>query len=311
VLALPFAEDSMLIGPAEQDHSGDAAAPAPSAADIASLCALADHYFRRAIQLDDVTPFARIRVVPAVASCPWTPPAPHRLLHLDAPRGLAPLLTVCDGPVVLARRLAQAALDRIACFFAATPAWTATAPLPGGDFTPDALEIFTKESERRWPFLCGSHARRLVSSYGTRLERILCSAAQSSDLGERFGADLTAAEVRYLMREEWAETADDMLWRRSALGFGFAAAEREALAQFMAAEQRVGSRAALTAPHEWNPHARPWPRKTKRHAAAEKFRLIRTPSVRNKRADDDHCGIPHATWFYPLGRSQRQARRAL
>ncbi|MFY9990031.1 MAG: glycerol-3-phosphate dehydrogenase [Rhodoplanes sp.] len=245
VLALPFAEDSMLIGPTEQDHSGDAAAPAPAAADIASLCALANHYFRRAIQLDDVTPFARVRVVAAAASCPWTPPAPHRLLHLDAPRGLAPLLTVGDGPVVLARRLAEAALDQMACFFAGTPSWTTNATLPGGEFTPDALEALAKEAERRWPFLRASHARRLVSSYGARLERILGGAAQSSDLSERFGADLTAAEVRYLMREEWAETADDILWRRSALGFGFAATEREALAQFMAAEQSVGSRSSL------------------------------------------------------------------
>lgn len=47
------------------------------------------------------------------------------------------------------------------------------------------------------------------------------------------------------MREEWAETADDILWRRSALGFGFAATGREALAQFMAAEQSVGSRSSL------------------------------------------------------------------
>ena len=36
-----------------------------------------------------------------------------------------------------------------------------------------------------------------------------------ADLGRLFGADLTEAEVRYLMAEEWAETADDILWRRT------------------------------------------------------------------------------------------------
>jgi len=43
----------------------------------------------------------------------------------------------------------------------------------------------------------------------------------------------------------------------------------------------------LAAPLEWSPYARPSPRKTARHATAKKFRLIRTPSVRNKRAAGD------------------------
>jgi glycerol-3-phosphate dehydrogenase len=39
-----------------------------------------------------------------------------------------------------------------------------------------------------------------------------------ADLGEDFGAGLTAAEVDYLIRREWARTAEDILWRRSKLG---------------------------------------------------------------------------------------------
>ena len=54
-----------------------------------------------------------------------------------------------------------------------------------------------------------------------------------ADLGEVFGADLTAAEASYLMREEWAATADDVLWRRSKLGLRFSPAQKAALADFM------------------------------------------------------------------------------
>ncbi len=39
-----------------------------------------------------------------------------------------------------------------------------------------------------------------------------------TDLGRDFGAGLTEAEVSYLVNEEWAQTADDILWRRSKLG---------------------------------------------------------------------------------------------
>jgi glycerol-3-phosphate dehydrogenase len=76
--------------------------------------------------------------------------------------------------------------------------------------------------------------RRLVSAYGTRVDRVLGNAKSPDDLGMRLGADLTAAEVRYLMRQEWAQTADDVLWRRSKLGLRFSDAQRADLDRFMA-----------------------------------------------------------------------------
>jgi glycerol-3-phosphate dehydrogenase len=61
-------------------------------------------------------------------------------------------------------------------------------------------------------------AYRLSRAYGTRILDLLGPARSMADLGEDFGAGLTAAEVDYLMRREWARTADDILWRRSKLG---------------------------------------------------------------------------------------------
>jgi glycerol-3-phosphate dehydrogenase len=72
-----------------------------------------------------------------------------------------------------------------------------------------------------------------VQAYGTRISRILGPAKQIDDLGVRLGADLTGAEVRYLMDHEWARTADDVLWRRSKLGLRVSPGERERLAKFM------------------------------------------------------------------------------
>ena len=79
------------------------------------------------------------------------------------------------------------------------------------------------------------HARRLVSAYGTRIGQILGAAKSMDDLGPLFGDDLTGAEVRYLMNEEFARFADDILWRRSKLGLTMSGKDREALAAFMAA----------------------------------------------------------------------------
>jgi glycerol-3-phosphate dehydrogenase len=87
---------------------------------------------------------------------------------------------------------------------------------------------------RTWPFLTGEHAQRLTRAYGTRADRFLKEAQSLDDLGPRFAGDLTGAEVRYLVEEEWAETADDVLWRRSKLGLRASPEERAKLAQFIA-----------------------------------------------------------------------------
>jgi glycerol-3-phosphate dehydrogenase len=57
-----------------------------------------------------------------------------------------------------------------------------------------------------------------MRAYGTRASRLLGKARSTDDLGRRFGATLTEAEVRYVSEQEWAVTAEDILWRRSKLG---------------------------------------------------------------------------------------------
>ena len=83
-------------------------------------------------------------------------------------------------------------------------------------------------------FLSEPQAQRLVAAYGTRLEQVLGSAKSRKDLGQAFGPELTAAEVRYLMTKEWARFPEDVLWRRSKLGLTMPRAGCEALAAFMA-----------------------------------------------------------------------------
>jgi glycerol-3-phosphate dehydrogenase len=123
----------------------------------------------------------------------------------------------------------------------AGPAWTRDSHLPGGEFPHDGVETLVAEMCKSRPFLTEVLARRLVRAYGTRIERVLGPARCLADLGPCLGADLTAAEVRYLMEREWAHTADDVLWRRTKLGLRFAPAEREALARFMAANVGAGA----------------------------------------------------------------------
>ena len=62
---------------------------------------------------------------------------------------------------------------------------------------------------------------------------MLGGAKAMADLGRIFGADLSEAELRHLAANEWALTADDVLWRRSKLGLRLSAAEAAELDAFM------------------------------------------------------------------------------
>ena len=155
-------------------------------------------------------------------------------LILDKTFGQAPLLTIYGGKLTTYRRLAEDVLFQLSHFFPRSRPWTANSPLPGGDFVYDGVPVLVTRTQRQWPFLTDDHAHRLVGAYGTRVENLLGKASQLDDLGIRFGADLTAAEVRYLMRKEWAQTAEDVLWRRSKLGLRFSEDERTRLERFMA-----------------------------------------------------------------------------
>jgi glycerol-3-phosphate dehydrogenase len=81
------------------------------------------------------------------------------------------------------------------------------------------------ELQRGYPFLSHEHARRLARAYGTRAIKLLGDAKAAADLGQAFGATLTEREVRYLIANEWAVTAEDVVWRRSKLGLRLTADE--------------------------------------------------------------------------------------
>ena len=245
VFALPFAQDPAtetlaprgftLIGTTDQDFAGDLDAAAPSAEEVIYLCKSVSEYFRETVGPQDVVwAFAGVRsLYDDGAGRPEDVTRDYHLI-LDERFGVAPLLTVYGGKITTYRRLAEAAMARLAHFFQGRPPWTAKAPLPGGDFLWDGVETMAARALRTWPFLAEREARRLIRAYGTRLDRVLGEAKAREVLGPWFG-ELSAAEVKYLMANEFARTADDVLWRRSKMGLAIGKAEREALAGFMGA----------------------------------------------------------------------------
>ncbi|MFZ3352725.1 MAG: glycerol-3-phosphate dehydrogenase [Xanthobacteraceae bacterium] len=239
VFAIPFQRDFTLIGTTDAGFTGDPAAVAPAGDEIVYLCGVVNEYFRSAVSPADVVwAFAGVRSLYDDGAGKPQDIGREYTLILDESFGEGPLLTVYGGKITTYRRLAEDVLDRLAHFFPPSERWTAQLPLPGGDFAYDGLDALVAHTLQRWPFLSDDHARRLTRAYGTRVENVLKDASGIDDLGQRFGADLTAAEARYLIGHEWAQTTDDVLWRRSKLGLRFSAAQRAQLEGFMGAVTR-------------------------------------------------------------------------
>lgn len=243
VFAIPYETDFTLIGTTDQDYKGDPGAVHASETEISYLCAAASEYFRRPIARADVV-WSYSGVRPLVDDGATAAQAATRdyVLALDAATGTPPLLSVYGGKITTYRKLSEAAFAKLGPHLPAAPApgWTSRQPLPGGDFPVDGVEALVGRVRTRYPFLAPAHALRLVRAYGTRVPEVLGDAASMADLGRAFGATLTEAEVRWMMREEWAERAADIVWRRTKLGLRLTAEEIEALDAFMAAAGREG-----------------------------------------------------------------------
>jgi glycerol-3-phosphate dehydrogenase len=235
VFAIPFERDFTLIGTTDQSFSADPSTALPTGDEIDYLCGVINSYFRTTIAAADVVwAYAGVRGLYDDGARKAQDTGREYVLALDDPYGKAPLLTVYGGKITTYRRVAEEALAKLGDYLPASPNWTASSALPGGDFVYDGIETLVERTLRTWPFLAANHAWRLTRAYGTRVDNVLKSATKAADLGIRFGADLTAAEVRYLMTKEWAQTADDVLWRRSKLGLHFSDAQRQTLDRFMA-----------------------------------------------------------------------------
>jgi glycerol-3-phosphate dehydrogenase len=244
VFASPYQRDFTMIGTVARNFRGDPAAVAMAADEVTYLCDAANRYFRERIDTSDV--IRSVAGVNLVTGRPGKRFAREGTVTFEARRRRAPLLTIFGGDITTARLRAERAVSHLLPFYPMSPRWSAEAPLPGGDFQAERFEAEVETARERWKFLTPDQALRLVSAYGSRLHQVLGEARAKADLGQSFGADLTEAEVRYLMTKEWARFPDDILWRRTKLGLTMASVERDQLAAFMASvPSRVDSPKAI------------------------------------------------------------------
>jgi glycerol-3-phosphate dehydrogenase len=234
--AIPYEDDFTLIGTTDEDYKDDPAAVSITPEEEAYLLAAISDYFRQPVTSSDIVwRFAGVRSLQDDGASSAQQATRDYALDL---KGQPPLLSVFGGKITTFRRLAEAVMARLAPFFPGLgAAWTQSAPLPGGDFPPDGAPALRAELQRRYHFLAEPTVRRLVRSYGTLAIDMLGDAQGAGDLGQDFGAGLSEREVGWLIRTEWARTAEDVLWRRTKLGLRLSDREQSVLAQWFAGQR--------------------------------------------------------------------------
>jgi glycerol-3-phosphate dehydrogenase len=222
VFAIPYESDFTLVGTTDLPFDADPAQVAISDHERDYLLQTLNRFLRRpAVCADIVSSFAGVRPLYDDGSQSSAQKVSRDYqLELQHGENAAPVLSVYGGKITTYRRLAEAAMEILLPTLNRDmgETWTDREPLPGGDIPQADLAAFIDRAKARWPLLPPALTTRLAHLYGTRMTRILGSAQLMSDLGEQFENHLTAAEVNYLVANEWARSAEDILWRRTRLG---------------------------------------------------------------------------------------------
>lgn len=234
--AIPYEGDFTLIGTTDLDYRGDPGEVKITEEEKDYLLAAASEYFAAPVTRDDIVwAYSGVRPLYDDGASAAQEATRDYVLKLDGDATTGAALNVFGGKLTTSRRLAEAALEKIGDVLGRKgAAWTRTGTLPGGDFGPKSFEAEVRRLGLDYSGLGTGLLRRLMRLYGTRARALLGDAGSESDLGTHFGADLYQAEVDYLVAQEWARTAQDVLWRRTKLGLRVGAEDTARLEDYLA-----------------------------------------------------------------------------
>lgn len=242
VFVIPYNNDFTLVGTTDKEYTGDPKAVAMDDDEESYLLNVVNAHFSQQLTSDDI----RWRYSGVRPLCDDESDSPSAItrdytLELESDKNQkAPLLSIFGGKITTYRKLSEAALAEIKPFFPTMgPSWTANNAITGGDIGDASYQEWVSTIRDAYPWINSPLLARLTNAYGTKVHDVLADATCLNDLGECFGADLHQQEVSYLVNQEWARSADDVLWRRTKLGLHFNAQQTLALETFIDMEKKT------------------------------------------------------------------------
>ena len=231
IFAIPYEQDFTLIGTTDRDYDGSLEDITITDEETAYLCDAVSSYFKTSIRPDDIVwSYSGVRPLYNDGSDKAQEATRDYTIRVDGNGADPKLINIFGGKITTYRQLANEVLDLINKEFRLNrSSWTDRQSLPGGDFGVLDFDHELAKLKHAYGFLDDRTAYRLLRCYGTHAYQILDGAKRNEDLGIAFGAGLSEREVEYLRQFEWAETAEDILWRRSKLGLRLSADDTDRL----------------------------------------------------------------------------------
>lgn len=236
IFVIPYLNDYSLIGTTDVVIESMKQPPAISDDETRYLLAAINQYLKVPLTKRDIV-WTYSGVRPLYDDGKGNPAAITRdyTLVMDAHAG-ATRLSVFGGKLTTYRKLAEAVLDKLAKVLDyRRGAWTDGEPLPGGAFDPAQREAELARVTAAYPALPPTLLRELFARHGLAINEVLAGASNVADLGRDFGGGLYECEAEYAIQNEWAMTAEDILWRRTKAGLRMTANQQ---ADFMVWAER-------------------------------------------------------------------------
>ncbi len=232
----PYEGDKALIGTTDIAYEGRAEDVKADEVEIAYLLAAVNRYFKEKLRRSDVLhSFSGVR--PLFDDGKGNPSAVTRDYVFDLDENGPPMLNVFGGKITTFRELAERGMHRLKPVFPKMgPDWTETVPLPGGEMPGADYETFVNTLRDAYPWMPRALVQHYGRLYGTRTRDLVAGATSLGGLGRHFGGHLHEAEARYLVSQEWAQTPQDILFRRTKHYLHLTPDEQAAFAEWFAAE---------------------------------------------------------------------------
>ena len=237
IFVIPFQDEYSLIGTTEVIHQNIESKPNCSDEETNYLLNFVNNYFSFNLKKDSIiSSFSGVRPL-------YNKNKQHNdnmssitrdyVINLEYLDHL-PFLTIYGGKLTTFRKLSENVLLKLKDFFPNMGHdWTMKKPLPGGDFLIKDKKDIINKLYKSYPFLGQNCAKRLINYYGTLSFKFLENVKSKKDLGINFGHSLSEIEVKWLLMNEFANSADDILWRRTKLGLKFNETERNKLKKWI------------------------------------------------------------------------------
>jgi len=245
--AIPYQRDYSLIGTTDVPYKGDPSEVKISDQEIDYLLELVNGYLAKPLGRDDVVwDYSGVRPLYDDKNANASAVTRDYVFDLDTgSAGNAPaILSIYGGKITTYRRLAEHAMQKLCPVLGnKSPDWTANATLPGGDMPDGDYNRFVADLKTRFDWVTPALLDRLARCYGTATRTILGHATSMAQLGQEVAPNLYEAELHYLIANEWACDAEDVLWRRTKLGLGMQPDQVDAVHHWFAAQARLGQAA--------------------------------------------------------------------